>query len=118
MSLKKYNTKEIVILQFTLTDTISISIRLSSWYAQEKFSEDGFLEQVICAFLWHLLGTHPFLQRKLPEDSWTDQTIELLLQELAVMDSNNFPDNCGVGEREARIFSSLVASRHYRYKKP
>lgn len=53
-------------------------------------------------------------QRKIPSDGWTDQTIELLLQELSLMDSNNFPDNCGVGEREARIFSTLVASRHFR----
>ena len=44
-------------------------------------------------------------------------SIELLLQELAVMDSNNFPGNCGVGEREARIASRLVEQRHYRYQK-
>ena len=30
------------------------------------------------------------------------------------MDSNNFLDNIGVGEREARVASSLVAKRHYR----
>ena len=30
------------------------------------------------------------------------------------MDSNNFPGNCGVGEREARIVSDLVARRHFR----
>lgn len=30
------------------------------------------------------------------------------------MDSNNFLDNVGVGEREARVASSLVAKRHYR----
>lgn len=30
------------------------------------------------------------------------------------MDSNNFPGNCGIGEREARFASSLVARRHYR----
>lgn len=30
------------------------------------------------------------------------------------MDSNNFLDNIGVGEREARVASSLVARRHYR----
>lgn len=30
------------------------------------------------------------------------------------MDSNNFPSNCGVGEREARFACSLVARRHYR----
>jgi O-phospho-L-seryl-tRNASec:L-selenocysteinyl-tRNA synthase len=29
--------------------------------------------------------------------------------------SNNFVDNIGVGEREARIFSSLVSRRHYRF---
>ncbi|CAL1529704.1 unnamed protein product [Lymnaea stagnalis] len=47
-------------------------------------------------------------------NGWDEQTVELLLQELAVMDSNNFPGNCGVGEREGRIASSLVARRHYR----
>jgi O-phospho-L-seryl-tRNASec:L-selenocysteinyl-tRNA synthase len=30
-------------------------------------------------------------QRKLPDDGWDELTIELLLQELAIMDSNNFP---------------------------
>ena len=30
------------------------------------------------------------------------------------MDSNNFPDTVGVGEREARLASDLVARRHYR----
>ena len=33
------------------------------------------------------------LQHKLPEDGWSDQRIQLLLQELSVMDSNNFPGN-------------------------
>lgn len=71
------------------------------------------------------------LQRKWPEEGWDDTTIELLLADLAQMDSNNFPANCGVGEREARIasclficfcklpinsflFPALVARRHYR----
>ncbi|XP_055901382.1 O-phosphoseryl-tRNA(Sec) selenium transferase-like [Biomphalaria glabrata] len=52
--------------------------------------------------------------RKLPEEGWDDQTIELLLQELSIMDSNNFPGNCGVGEREGRIASAIVEKRHYR----
>lgn len=30
------------------------------------------------------------------------------------MDSNNFVDNVGVGEREARVASELVAKRNYR----
>lgn len=30
------------------------------------------------------------------------------------MDSNNFHGNCGAGEREGRVFSRIVADRHYR----
>lgn len=36
------------------------------------------------------------------------------MQDAALMDSNNFPDNVGVGEREARVACPLVARRHYR----
>ena len=59
----------------------------------------------------------------MPEEGWDDQTIELFLAELAAMDSNNFiglllapspQENVGVGEREGRVYSQLVASRHYR----
>lgn len=56
------------------------------------------------------------LQGKCPEEGWSESTIELFLNELAVMDSNNFLSNCGVGEREGRVASSLVARRHYRFK--
>ena len=30
------------------------------------------------------------------------------------MDSNNFPENVGIGEREARVACPLVARRHFR----
>jgi hypothetical protein len=53
-------------------------------------------------------------QRKWPEEGWDDALIEMLLHELSMMDSNNFPGNCGIGEREARFGSSLVARRHFR----
>ncbi|KAL6490570.1 hypothetical protein MHYP_G00009150 [Metynnis hypsauchen] len=53
-------------------------------------------------------------QGKCPEEGWGESTIELFLNELAVLDSNNFLGNCGVGEREGRVASSLVARRHYR----
>ncbi|XP_020779568.2 O-phosphoseryl-tRNA(Sec) selenium transferase [Boleophthalmus pectinirostris] len=53
-------------------------------------------------------------QGKCPEQGWSESTIELFLSELALMDSNNFLSNCGVGEREGRVASSLVARRHYR----
>lgn len=50
---------------------------------------------------------------KCPEDGWDESTLELFLHELAIMDSNNFLGNCGVGEREGRVASALVARRHY-----
>ncbi|CAH0382722.1 unnamed protein product [Bemisia tabaci] len=53
-------------------------------------------------------------QKKWPEEGWDDATIELFIADLAQMDSNNFPGNSGVGEREARFASSLVSRRHYR----
>ncbi|KAK4321466.1 hypothetical protein Pmani_007726 [Petrolisthes manimaculis] len=53
-------------------------------------------------------------QRKCPKEGWDDLTIELLLNDLASMDSNNFSHNCGVGEREGRVYSELVRRRHYR----
>jgi len=56
---------------------------------------------------------HLLKQRKLPEDGWSELEIERLLRHFADMDSNNFPANCGVGEREGRIYSGLVARRHW-----
>ena len=41
----------------------------------------------------------------MPEDDWEDREVEQVLAQLSAMDSNNFPANCGVGEREARLFS-------------
>jgi len=51
--------------------------------------------------------------RRLPEEGWSDQSIEFVISEFAMMDSNNFLSNTGVGEREGRVFSSLVARRHH-----
>lgn len=53
-------------------------------------------------------------QRRMPPEGWDDATIELFLNEVALMDSNNFVDNVGMGEREGRVASELVARRHYR----
>ena len=50
-------------------------------------------------------------QRKLPTTGWSEREVERLLQHFSDMDSNNFPDNCGAGEREGRIFSGMVARR-------
>ena len=52
-------------------------------------------------------------QGKLPEEGWEEREVEMLLGQISSMDSNNFPANCGVGEREGRIYSRLVERRHY-----
>lgn len=35
--------------------------------------------------------------------------------ELSGLDSNNFVNKCGVGERESRIVCDLVRRRHYNF---
>jgi O-phospho-L-seryl-tRNASec:L-selenocysteinyl-tRNA synthase len=52
-------------------------------------------------------------KQRLPHHGWDEQTIESFIQQLSLMDSNNFSSNSGVGEREGRVFSSLVAKRHF-----
>uniref|UniRef100_A0A0G4HB06 O-phosphoseryl-tRNA(Sec) selenium transferase n=1 Tax=Chromera velia CCMP2878 TaxID=1169474 RepID=A0A0G4HB06_9ALVE len=52
-------------------------------------------------------------QRRIPEEPWTEAEVETFLHELAAMDSNNFGDTVGVGEREGRISASLVRRRHF-----
>ena len=37
----------------------------------------------------------------MPREGWDDEQIMLLIRDLALMDSNNFVDNVGVGERDA-----------------
>ena len=51
--------------------------------------------------------------RRLPDRGWSESQVESLLLDLAAMDSNNFPDNVGAGEREARVVSALVRRRHF-----
>lgn len=52
-------------------------------------------------------------QRQLPTQGWSDLEIESLLLELSRMDTNNFSQKAGVGEREGRVVSSLVKKRNY-----
>jgi O-phospho-L-seryl-tRNASec:L-selenocysteinyl-tRNA synthase len=55
------------------------------------------------------------IHKKLPPVGLDDAVIEFILSEFASMDSNNFSSNAGVGEREGRVFSSLVARRHFNF---
>ena len=52
-------------------------------------------------------------ERRLPAKGWDDASIEAFISEASMMDSNNFLDNVGVGEREARVYSPLVTRRHW-----
>lgn len=52
-------------------------------------------------------------QKRIPKSGYGDSVIEYIVRELSIMDSNNFQTNCGVGEREGRVYSSLVLNRHY-----
>ena len=52
--------------------------------------------------------------RRLPTSGWDEAQVEMLLAELAAMDSNNFIGNAGVGEREGRVRSGIVRRRHFR----
>lgn len=54
-------------------------------------------------------------KRKIPEVGWSDDRIEFFLKHLSLMDSNNSNLICGLGEREGRIFSKLVANRNYSF---
>ena len=51
--------------------------------------------------------------RDWPQDGWEPELIELFLMHVSRMDSNNFPGNAGLGEREGRVLSSLVRRRHF-----
>ena len=50
--------------------------------------------------------------RMLPE-GMDEMTVEYVLNTLAKMDTNNFSSSVGVGEREGRVYSALVARRHF-----
>ena len=56
---------------------------------------------------------HLIRQKKMPDDGWSEEDILFILSELSAMDSNQFESNCGVGEREGRIFSRIVGQRHF-----
>ncbi|KAG5510580.1 hypothetical protein JKF63_06877 [Porcisia hertigi] len=52
-------------------------------------------------------------QRCCPNEGLNDATIELILRQLALMDTNNFAHHVGGGEREGRVVSELVRQRHF-----
>ncbi|KAM9330371.1 O-phosphoseryl-tRNA(Sec) selenium transferase [Gastrophryne carolinensis] len=86
-----------------------------SFSAGEQLVSPAYIRQGREARRSHEQLVRLLLERgKCPQEPWDESTIELFLHELAVMDSNNFLGNCGVGEREGRVASGIVARRHYR----
>ncbi|XP_069487968.1 O-phosphoseryl-tRNA(Sec) selenium transferase isoform X2 [Ambystoma mexicanum] len=86
-----------------------------SFSVGERLISGAYLRQGAQARRAHEQLIRVFIEQgKCPEDGWDESTIELFLNELAILDSNNFLGNCGVGEREGRVASGLVARRHYR----
>lgn len=75
-------------------------------YVQQGFDSIHSHEKCLEALLQH---------GKLPVEPWPEATVEFVLNKLALMDSNNFPSNVGVGEREGRVFSPMVARRHFHF---
>ena len=80
-------------------------------HCQERHYFDDFLPFCKKKKKKRIDETFFFFQRKLPQMGWSEHEVESLLRHLSDMDSNNFPANCGVGEREGRVYSSLVARR-------
>lgn len=50
---------------------------------------------------------------ELPEEPLSQHLIEFFFQQFAVMDSNNYLDKLGMGEREARVSSDMLTSRYF-----
>lgn len=51
--------------------------------------------------------------RAMPVEPFSELTIQVLMDKIALMDSNNYQGNTGVGEREGRIFSSIVRAKNF-----
>jgi O-phospho-L-seryl-tRNASec:L-selenocysteinyl-tRNA synthase len=51
--------------------------------------------------------------RALPKEPFDELTIQSLMTKIALMDANNYLGNCGVGEREGRIFSKIVKEKNF-----
>lgn len=48
-------------------------------------------------------------ERRVPEDGWDDDVIDFLLTLFSLMDTDKDPESARIGEREARVASSLVS---------
>ncbi|KAL8430135.1 hypothetical protein Efla_001799 [Eimeria flavescens] len=54
-------------------------------------------------------------ERQLPVQGWSSLDVKQLLLELAAADANSQISQAAVGEREGRVYSELVAERHFHF---
>jgi O-phospho-L-seryl-tRNASec:L-selenocysteinyl-tRNA synthase len=73
-------------------------------YLKQGFQNENAVETLLQSVLQN---------KKMPAIGWNDQTIETVLNQLSMIDSNNFLSNIGLGEREGRVYSSIVLKRHF-----
>ncbi|KAI1303215.1 O-phosphoseryl-tRNA(Sec) selenium transferase [Halotydeus destructor] len=82
---------------------------------QSKDIKKTYIDQANQAIRSRESVIHELIEKgKCPETGWDDALIEMFIQKLSLMDSNNFVHNVGLGEREARIACDIVARRHFR----
>lgn len=80
-----------------------------------KYVKQSYADQALQGLKSRQFLINQLLEKaKWPTDGWDEATIEMFLQTLSAMDSNNFLNSVSAGEREARIISSIVSRRHMR----
>lgn len=109
------------------TDDLSMSFQMLG--IPKTHANVGVANMVACNKQYRSL----FVNRRLPDHGWSDVQIQNILFLFSILDTNNKtlskggslqemdePDSeggetrwCGVGEREGRVYSSLVAQRHF-----
>lgn len=126
------NDEKTVKLAESLVSSAYIKQALQARHQRETLIR-SLLEHVrACRVLMSVFLLRTFLQGSMPPVGWDDDTIKWFLNDLALMDSNNFigellsrlqgpftdtdffclTENVGVGEREARIYNRLVLHHH------
>ncbi len=80
----------------------------------EKYVPKSYLHQAQQNLTTHENEIRILLEKgKLPQVGWSDERIELFINHLSLLDSNNSTSTCGLGEREGRVYCDLVHKRNY-----
>jgi O-phospho-L-seryl-tRNASec:L-selenocysteinyl-tRNA synthase len=83
-------------------------MEVKGWVPERYAERGGDLERQHQRLFKRLLSN-----RRMPEYGWSEFTVERFLADLAALDANNAPETAAIGDREGRVFSSLVRRRHF-----